>query len=473
MFIVVLSLRQYNSFTLSSDFAQYDQAVWLIAHGHLYPWSSTNLIPFNDTYFSLIQYPFALLFWLWPHGVLLLWLQDAAAVAAELVALVWVWEIAVERPPFCIRNMASVVLFGAAAVLIFNPYLYEAILFGVHPEVFCAIFVVLVLRDAWKRRFVRAAVWSVFVLLSGGDLGGLYLIGVGITLLLALPRKWWLGAASVAVGFFWFRLTQVLGVSRNSVLNGYAYLVSSQNGVSFPRLLEALVVHPARPIRFLWERRLVLYENLIPTGILGVASPWSIGTIFVILVSSALIYPLIFVESGFQNFPIYVVGIAGTALIWCALSQLRAISRTIILLLGLAVVVQSVIFGVLNIPSMPSQWITVSPAQAQVLAEGLDRTPSNAEVVADSGVIGRFSQRQWVYNIYPLPLKVPISEKDLVFVVVEPQSSGDEPLPNAQANTVIDYLKTVLHAKLLADGHGVEVLSWHPSKELRVVTLPS
>ena len=37
--LVFYSHRQYDRFDLSTDFATYNQAVWMIAHGHLTPWS--------------------------------------------------------------------------------------------------------------------------------------------------------------------------------------------------------------------------------------------------------------------------------------------------------------------------------------------------------------------------------------------------------------------------------------------------
>ncbi len=36
------------------------------------------------------MWPLALFYWVYPHTMALLWLQDAAVVGGELVALLWV-----------------------------------------------------------------------------------------------------------------------------------------------------------------------------------------------------------------------------------------------------------------------------------------------------------------------------------------------------------------------------------------------
>jgi len=474
----VYNLKQYRSFDLSSDFAQYNQAVWLIAHGHINPWSSIGSFPFNDNYFSLVTYPLAVVYWIYPHGVVLFWLQDAAGVVAELVAVVWIMEIAQRLTRSHEKGRVVVVLaLGSVLLMLANPWFYRAMFFGVHPEAFAAVFLVLAIRSAWKGQVGWSIAWAVMLLLAGGDLGGLYLAGFGLTLLLALPRRWWWGLGGIVVGIAWIRITQALGVSQNTILSGYSYIVSANAqanpNVSMQSLLRGLLLHPTRWIPVLWDRRTLLYENLIPTGVIGLFSAWSVGTIVVVLLGSALILPLVFIESGFQNFTIYVVGVGGTAIVLCRLFSSRRVGvRGSAILMAGVIAVQALVFGLVEIPRVPSQWIEISEPKTQVLQRGLDRTPADAEVIADSGVIGRFSARPWVYNFYPLPLSIPLHSKDVEFIVITDQSVANEPLSASAANSVISYLHEKLHVSTVSSGHGVYVFSWHPKKGEAAVTIP-
>lgn len=473
--VALYSQRQFSRFDLSTDFAGFNQAVWLIAHGHLDPWSSINSFPFLDDYFALIAYPMAALYWVYPHGVLLLWLQDGAGVLAEVVAARWVIEIAQRRlAPDRVRVGGTLLALGAVMVMVANPWFYQAMFFDFHPEAMAALFLVLAVRAAWSGRTAWAVGWSV-LLLSCGDLGGLYLAGLGLSLLFALPRRWWWGAGAIAAGLGWLRVTYALGVSQNPFLSGYAYLQSGSTTaaatVTFESLFRALVVHPGRWLRVVWERRGLLYQNLIPTGVVGLFSAWSSGTLLVVLGSSVLILPLIFLQSGFQNLPAYVVALGGSALVLCRLARMRR-GDLVALVVGLAIVAQSLVFGLTHLPGLPGRWISVSPAQAHVLQRALERLPASAEVVADWGVIGPFSDRQWVYNLYPIPVSIPIHSRTVAFVVVPDPATGDEPLSWPVATSVITFLKDRLDVTALSIGHGIDVYLWHPSTSRRSLVIP-
>jgi len=79
---LVWSTILYRRFALTWDFSAYHQAWYLIAHGNLDPYNSIERMPFwrNDSEFAV--WPLAPFYWLWPHDMLLLWLQDFGVVAA-------------------------------------------------------------------------------------------------------------------------------------------------------------------------------------------------------------------------------------------------------------------------------------------------------------------------------------------------------------------------------------------------------
>ena len=130
--MAAFSQVQASRGALTWDFSIYWQAVWLIAHGHLDPFSTLLGYPFYQSHFELIVWPMSLLYWAWPHPVLLKWIQDAALAGASLVAYLWVGEITnrsglVGRP----RALALLV---AAGLLIANPWTYWAAGFDFHLE---------------------------------------------------------------------------------------------------------------------------------------------------------------------------------------------------------------------------------------------------------------------------------------------------------------------------------------------------
>ncbi|MHB8219068.1 MAG: DUF2079 domain-containing protein [Acidimicrobiales bacterium] len=475
--VLAYSELQYSRFDLSTDFATYNQAVWLIAHGTLNPWSSIHSYRFLDDHFALITYLLAVPYRLFPHGVLLLWIQDLAGVCAELVTVRWIIGMALRH----LRHTQGIwggpaLIIGATVVMLADPWFYIAMFFDFHTEALATLFLVLAARAAWNDRLVRFVPWSAALLLCG-DLGGLFLVALGVSLVIALPRRWWWGVGALAVGAAWIRLADALGVSKNTFLTGYAYLQSGNPAigahVTLTSLLGTLLVHPNRWISIIWERRSILYQNLIPTGVVGLFSAWSSGTIVVVLFSSVLIYPLTFIESGFQNLPAYIVGIAGSAigLCWLAKSKHRR-WRVAGVILGIAIVVQSVIYGIVEVPSIPSQWITVSPSQANVLSLALKRIPSGAEVIADWGVVGRFSARHWIYNLYPVPGTIPIKARTVAFIIVPNQATGNEPLPKPVAMQVIEFLKRLPGSRPLLVRHGIYVYTWQPPRGQGSLTIP-
>ncbi len=91
------STVQYDRFALTFDFTIFHQAWYLIAHGDLDPWSTIKLSYFWQDHSEFIMWPLALLYWVWPHSVVLLYVQDIAVVGAEAVAFTWLSELAAQR----------------------------------------------------------------------------------------------------------------------------------------------------------------------------------------------------------------------------------------------------------------------------------------------------------------------------------------------------------------------------------------
>jgi len=87
---VVLLVRtgdRYQRFNLSIDFAIFHQAWHQIAQGNLSPDSTILGYPYWRAHFELVMWLLAPLHWIYNPGILLLWLQDAATVAAAILSV--------------------------------------------------------------------------------------------------------------------------------------------------------------------------------------------------------------------------------------------------------------------------------------------------------------------------------------------------------------------------------------------------
>src|SRR5258708_1332889 len=114
LFLGVSTFR-YHRFDLYTDFGTYAQAFSVIAHGHLDPFDTFQTYPFWQNHFELAMWPIGLLGSVWPHPIVLLWMQDAAVVVTELVALLWVGQICAERVDRPRRRLAALTPLSAIA----------------------------------------------------------------------------------------------------------------------------------------------------------------------------------------------------------------------------------------------------------------------------------------------------------------------------------------------------------------------
>jgi len=164
-FILLLlhSWYLWGHFDLTADFGQYSQAWQQIATGHLNPYDTTYAwyyphygYPFYQADLELIMWPLALLYWVWPHPIDLLVVQDAALAGAGLVAFRWVLEHLQQHAPN--RRFAAAIAAGVGTILVLQPWTYWAASYDYHSEPLAAFFILLAGRDLWSDRR-RGWVW--------------------------------------------------------------------------------------------------------------------------------------------------------------------------------------------------------------------------------------------------------------------------------------------------------------------------
>jgi hypothetical protein len=456
----------YQRFSLTPDFAQYHQAWYLIAHGNLDPRDTLGRFPFWQNHAEFMLWPMSLLYWVWPHCVDLLWLQDAGVAVAEVVAFTWMCEIARKR-----GGRSAAWLAGAGLVLLaINPWIWWGISFDYHFETIGIAFTALLAWDMANGR--RRAWYWVLPLLACGDVTGTYLAGIGLGVLLAGRGMRRRGAVLACIGVAAVLLITLIHGNRGSAhgLQAYAYLAipgaKATGHVPMSKLILGIATHPLRVLTVLWGKRVDLWANLAPSGLVGLGYLILLPLILVVVMANSLFHGVLFAEPLFQSMPVYVFLPVATVGVLTWLTHRR---RWVGLTVTVLVVAQAIGWAVVWGARTPTQWLKVPAEAAATLTRIEPLIPGSAEVIVSQGVVGRFANRADI-RILLGPGYQPVSRKDVWFIVlptygVETQSTGS-------AMATVAELAGPLHARMVTHANGVWVFDWHPPAGVTRVQVP-
>ena len=456
----------WSRYSITHDGSIYLQAASLISHGHLNPFSTVLGHPVIKDHFTLALWPLSLVTIVWPHGLMLLWAQDAALVAAEFVAFSWMTRIVNLHRQSLGRARMAVILGGGLLVMILNPWTYSAISFDVHIETFACPFVIAAAYDFSQHRNRRAWIW-VACMLSFGDVTGLWVVGLGLSAIVAAyferGRHHLRTAAFLfGAGALWVQLIGAIGANVGSTLStGYGYLVGphgvpSSAHVTFSKILRGLVSHPGRALRTLASHRLDIFANLAPSGVVGLFTPWTIGVPVMVLLSNNTIHFArgIFSAPSFQSSPVYEFCAVGLiiCLVWIA-GKVALERRALLRVLVAVGVANALVWSVVWIPSLRTNWLRITTAQAAVLSDIARQIAPSDEVIASQGVMGRFSERKYAYDLQGGAARPPLVGRTVWFVLVP--NAGIETQQVNSAQHLIGQLAGPLQATLIARSQGI------------------
>jgi hypothetical protein len=455
---LVLSTFLFHRFHLIEDFGIFNQAWTLIGQGHLNPYNSIYGFPFYKSHFELIMWPLALLHVVTSQPVVLLWFQDLTACGAELVVFFWIVEHLEDHH---VPRGVGLGFGGAAlAALLVNPLLWSTVSFDFHFESTATLFAVLAARSLYRGRFTTGWIWIGATLLCG-DVAALYVVGLGLSALLAGGAVRRQGLPVLATGAAWLAFIALIGANRGSSLNDYAYLAGRAKlprGGGLALAAAGALTHPGRVLHIVRFRLRAIWDAVEPAGVIGLASPWGFGVPVVVLVSSALNSSTNYIGSPFQNFALLPFLLFGTVsvLVWLS-ARLR--DRWVVpVVVGAVLVLVALITGANASGAMVRTAVDTGPtaSQAAVLRSVLPRIPEDAEVASSLRVIGRFSSRPLVYLILPSADALPANSRDVVVVLAV--TSGIDATPPGQAASSITALRARYHAETLVDADGITVL---------------
>jgi hypothetical protein len=474
--MLAFSTLEYHRFDLTIDFASYSQSWWAIAHGHLDPVDSFFVgATFwrNNTEFAM--WPLALLYYVYPHSVDLLWVQDVVVVTTEAVTFGWILEL-ITRARDRLQPSTGTAL-GALAlfVLVVDPWAYETIAFDIHFPALAALFVVLTARNLWAGRTRRLWLWVPLALLTDA-LSGFYLLGVGISGVLAGGRTrragWAVGAAGLAWSIFATSIGGVAAGGRYLHL-WYGYLVGPHPGrISLLSIVLGIFRHPGAVGHLLASRWQIAFLFVAVMGFAGAFTRWSLPVVLVVMVPSTINALPIFlrVAASFQTWPAIPFVLFGSLMIVLRLAQGGRAARRVGIAFVSAWLTVLVVVALYWVPNLGRDWITVTPRAAAQLARTAEAVPPYAEVIVSQGVAGRFSERRFGYAITEIDESFPVHSRTVVFVITPDLGVGE--IPRVDADAAVHYVERRLDAQVLVARNGVYDLRWLPPRGDRSVTLP-
>jgi hypothetical protein len=490
--MLVAGARLYDRWDVTNDYALYSQAWYLIAHGHMSPFSTVDQLPFWRNHFELAMWPLSLFYWVNHSAVDLKWLQELAAVASEAVAFRWVLD-ALGRHR---RSLpAAPVALGFVVVLLVNPSFYQSDWFDFHFQAFATFFLVLAARDLYNGRSKRALIWAAIMLLTG-DVAATYAIGLGVAALVSSRETRRAGAVLVAGGAVWIIVISSLHANVGSALeSGLGYLATGGTVTIFS-IVAGLFVHPGRWVHVLHVRWHLILNTLTTGGVVGIAAPWALFIALVVLVPNALQTNVGYIHSPFQSFPVYIVVPVGTVLVleWAArrgalpfavgsdsdsdpgagpVAGERRSHRGVVVatcIVGIGLFGLSLYSSIPNLSTAKSDWFVVSPATSAALTTARSQIPPDAQVIASSGISGGLGERTSIYAWYADPQHFPITSRPVYFVFVP--NDPLEPLVKKTTMTAIARTLELPGARLAFQRSGVTMVRWLPPPGTRSVVLP-
>lgn len=452
-------------YALTWDFAIYAQAAHLIAHGQLDPYSTLLSHAFWRDHGAFLMWPLALSQSLWPHPVTLLWMQDAATVAMEATAFLWICDIAALQTQRHRRARSGVVLVALGVILlVWNPWIVWASSFDFHIEAFSALCVVACARNIFLGRR-RAWIWALLAL-STGDLGATYLAAVGVSAALSGRCRLWRGSAIALLGVAWFLFLSAIHGTEGSSAGIYAQILTGNNarvvpnGESSLKVLSAAFDHPTRAVQALWSNRIDLWANLSPGGIVGLLwVPVLVPVALVLAESQFAGYE--FSYPGVQNIMVVPLVVVGTVALLSGLFGAGSIGRgrrwLASIVFGL-LILNTIAWSVVWIPHAADRWLTVSPSAARTLRRVRAQIRPSDEVVASQGIIGAFADREQVYALFDANTSVPVHARRL-WVIFAPTQG----IELASVHGTYADISSFAHrqrAHLVADSNGIWAFEW-------------
>lgn len=471
--LLIWTLIKWHRYAYTWDFAIYYQAAYLIAHGHVNPFSTVLGFPFIQNDFEIIMWPIGWLLAIVHSPFLLPFLQDLALSTTTWITLLWVRDIVVTFP--LLTTFEKHILQALAVILMIGtPWVYWTASFDFHIEPIVLPFVVLAGWSFWKNNRRMGYFWTAIFLL-GGNVAATYAFGLGVMELLRGRKHFLNGLILIIIsGSVLVAIEKLVpgGIKGGNLASLYGYLAGgSQKAITIVAVAFGMLMHPGTAFSVLWHHRLNILGEISPAGLIGVLSPLGFGISFVVLLTDNLI-------SGSHNShaglgfgdPQYFQGIitvpfvvVGTIFIIAYLHKYITHRwiwgwYTIIVL----AVCNTIMWFFIYIPQIPHQLVNINLQGSKILSSVHRTTKTDQQVVSTQAFVGRFAGRNSVSTFMNDGPSVPITNHHVLFLISPYQ--GIEVASAATEIARIWYLANLPGVTLITHGAGIWAFQFHTQK---------
>ncbi len=463
--LIRLSSILYTHFDLTKDFMEFYQAWYLIAHGQLNPYLTSIHGYFWQNHLEWIMWPLALLYFIYPHGITLLVVQDVATVGSEVVAFGMIRDILKKQPEPDRQSLWWIAWLGLL-LLVLNPWVYAANIFDFHFHAIEAFFVTAAVWQFYRKHSGWGYVFAGLCLVTS-DVSVTYLAAVG--LLLLFWREWRDGIIVGLMGLVGFIVEQHLFYHG---LGGLGIAVPNVAETSGAHLSPGVSSSPLTSVlqllrtgfTLLWSERMNWYANLGPSGFIGILSPIGLLVPGLVLLEASLGGAQFF-QPGWAVISAYALLAVGTVAVLMGTARR---SMTLSRIVGGLVLLNLVGWFVVGIGGLLFRTALPTTAASDTLRRLRQNIPRGAEVVASQAVIGRFGAREHVQLFW---WQILVQSKTLYFIIL-PYQGIQENFPAVELARIA-YVANNLHARLLTHHGGIWAFRWTPSGTVRSLSIPA
>jgi uncharacterized membrane protein len=388
-----ISIHYWNNFLDGAfDLGLYDQAFWLISTCHLEAYSTFRFVPFAMDHFSLIIYPFSILYLIWPSAIFLLIIQSLL-LGSGMVPLYFLTRNNIDS------RILSLVL--SICYLLYPP-LGGANLDAFHPEVL-AVPALLWMFWADEGEHYILFYTMLFLTLITKELASIVITAYGIGLV--FKKRYRKGVLLIFIGVLWFAIAYSIinvisskmgGVDFNDLAR-YSYM-----GNSFGEIILYLITHPMHSIEVLINGKLYVWQILAPTVFLSLFSPAELipagVVIWINLLSNNYLTHLIYLHHTLFIIPFIWYGtIKGLKWIIKLFNRIdKNVTKNVVAVLFFACSLG--MFFKWMLPAILYR-ISLNNILTPQLVEASSLIPGDASLIGTGYIVAHLSHRQYVYDI--------------------------------------------------------------------------
>jgi uncharacterized membrane protein len=385
----VWATMRHNAFgTFGFDFGIFDQGVWLLSRFHS-PFVTIMGVHLFGDHTSFILLPLVPVYWLFPSAEVLVVAQAAAVSLAGLPLFLLARE----------RLRSEWLAFGVAVAFLANPALHWAGWEQFHPDIFEVPLALFALYFMTRRRWLPYFVFVVLLLAVKEDVA-LMTVMLGVYVAVKHDRR--VGIVTMLLSVTWFALAVWVvlpGFNGEGTLDAWRVPYGGMGG-----LLKATLTRPWVVVgrAFTGDRHWYAWQLFASFGLLSLLAPSALIIAAGPLASNLLSTFWYQYHLQYHYTTLVVAVLAFAATVGIAHFQRRALRGALVVVLILAAVVTSWLWGPSQFSRHREYLGNSSPGHVGPINRLLHRVPATAAVASQYPFVTHLDHRERIYE-FPVP----------------------------------------------------------------------